>query len=347
MIPMEKLSLLSGGETPAFTQYINSKAWASSLGDKSFVVGVAEDGHAKLMHRNALSIALGTNNIERMRVSSSGTIDFYGTIQSVGYKIDTTGVFQSKGYRTMANNVNYHHFTANHESNAAVFINQVTTTAPILRLSNGTATFNSGVKFSFEGNGNLGIGTTTVAEKLVLYTGAASPVYTQYGNTKSTIGATDKSFIVGVDGEGNAKVQHRGAFSLAFGTNNTERMRILSNGNIGIGTASPDHKLDVVGTIRAHSVQVATTKTADFVFEENYALMPLSEVEKFVTTNKHLPEVAPATEMLENGINMGDMQIKLLQKVEELTLYVIQQQKKMDQQQKEIEELKKELRNKK
>jgi uncharacterized coiled-coil protein SlyX len=123
-------------------------------------------------------------------------------------------------------------------------------------------------------------------------------------------------------------------------------MRINANGNIGIGTTSPDRKLDVVGVIRAHSVEISTTKTADFVFEEDYPLMPLSEVEKFITANKHLPEVAPATEMLENGINMGDMQIKLLQKIEELTLYVIQQQKEMDQQRKEIDELRRELKTK-
>ena len=116
-------------------------------------------------------------------------------------------------------------------------------------------------------------------------------------------------------------------------------MHINANGNIGIGTTSPDRKLDVVGVVRAHSVEISTTKTADFVFEEDYSLMPLLEVEQFITTNKHLPEIAPAAEMLEKGLDMGEMQIKLLQKIEELTLYVIQQQK-------EIDELRRELKTK-
>jgi len=340
--PGEKLTLYSEKSSKVVTQYLNGHPIGNG-----FNVGIDTDASAMVWHSGNKQISFGTNDYERMRINANGAIDFLGATNFTGvakfsnsvqsfngaYKIDTTGVFQSKGYRTISTNTNYHHFIANHETNSAVFINQVTTTAPILRLSSGTATFNSGIKFSFEGSGNLGLGTTTVAEKLVLYTGAANPVYTQYGNTKSTIGATDKSFIVGVDGDGHAKVQHRGAFSIAFGTSNTERMRIISNGNVGIGTTTPDYKLDVVGVIRAHSVQISTAKTADFVFEEDYPLMPLPEVEKFIAANKHLPEVAPAAEMLEKGVDMGEMQIKLLQKVEELTLYVIKQQK-------EIEELK-------
>jgi hypothetical protein len=69
----------------------------------------------------------------------------------------------------------------------------------------------------------------------------------------------------------------------------------------------------------------------DFVFEEDYQLRSLNEVEDFITTNKHLPDVAPAKEMQENGVNQSEMNQLLLRKIEELTLYVIEQQKEIVQ----------------
>jgi hypothetical protein len=85
--------------------------------------------------------------------------------------------------------------------------------------------------------------------------------------------------------------------------------------------------LDIAGKMRADEVKV-NTSGADFVFDKNYILSPLSEVECFIKQNKHLPDIAPAAEMQTNGISIGDMQAKLLQKVEELTLYSIAQEKK-------------------
>ncbi|OFZ06813.1 MAG: hypothetical protein A2338_08785 [Bacteroidetes bacterium RIFOXYB12_FULL_41_6] len=77
---------------------------------------------------------------------------------------------------------------------------------------------------------------------------------------------------------------------------------------------------------------------ADFVFAKGYKLRTLQELDQFVSVNQHLPEIPSAKEMEEKGMDMGEFQIKLLQKVEELTLYIIQQQK-------EIEELKTRLSN--
>ena len=77
---------------------------------------------------------------------------------------------------------------------------------------------------------------------------------------------------------------------------------------------------------------------SDRVFEENYQLMSLKDVEKFITRNNHLPNVPSATEVVKTGVAMDEMVSKLLEKVEELTLYTIQQQK-------EIEALKRELKN--
>lgn len=109
-----------------------------------------------------------------------------------------------------------------------------------------------------------------------------------------------------------------------------EKLTILPSGNIGIGTVNPSCKLDVCGTIRANEVNVDLSGGCDFVFKKNYKLMDLKELEIFVQTNQHLPEIAPEKDMVENGVNMKELQMKLLQKMEEMTLYVIEQNKKIE-----------------
>ncbi|WP_228408114.1 MULTISPECIES: hypothetical protein [unclassified Chryseobacterium] len=88
----------------------------------------------------------------------------------------------------------------------------------------------------------------------------------------------------------------------------------------------------VDGKLEAKEIKVTLTPTADFVFEKEYGLPKLEEVEKFVKENKHLPEIASAKEMEKEGVNVGEFQIKLLQKIEELTLYSIDLNKKNKEQ---------------
>lgn len=78
----------------------------------------------------------------------------------------------------------------------------------------------------------------------------------------------------------------------------------------------------------------------DYVFDNDYKLMSLSELEQFIKTKKHLPEIPSEKEVKENGINLGEMQGKLLLKIEELTLYIIEQEKQLKELQKQIDELK-------
>lgn len=82
---------------------------------------------------------------------------------------------------------------------------------------------------------------------------------------------------------------------------------------------------------------------ADYVFEDDYNLIPLNTLEKFITKNKHLPEVPTTSEVLKNGIELKEMNILLLKKIEELTLYLIDLNRKLEKQDNEIKNLKKQL----
>ncbi len=100
-------------------------------------------------------------------------------------------------------------------------------------------------------------------------------------------------------------------------------------GRVGIGTSDPTHTLSVNGTIRSKEV-IVNTGWSDFVFEDDYNLMSLNNLELFIEKNNHLPDIPSAQDVEENGISLGNMDAKLLQKIEELTLYTIQQQKMID-----------------
>ncbi len=100
-----------------------------------------------------------------------------------------------------------------------------------------------------------------------------------------------------------------------------------SGGSVGIGAVNPgSYKLAVNGSVRAKEV-VVETGWSDFVFEDDYRLPPLEEVEQHIRQNKHLPDIPSAEEVSANGVSLGEMQAKLLQKIEELTLYMIELKK--------------------
>ncbi|KAF2080630.1 hypothetical protein [Flavobacterium sharifuzzamanii] len=102
-------------------------------------------------------------------------------------------------------------------------------------------------------------------------------------------------------------------------------------GNVGIGITNPSNKLDVKGTIHSQEVKVDMLDWSDFVFKKEYSLPTLEEVEKHIIEKGHLENIPSEEEVVKNGINLGEMNSKLLQKIEELTLYVIEQNKKTEQ----------------
>lgn len=100
-------------------------------------------------------------------------------------------------------------------------------------------------------------------------------------------------------------------------------------GNIGLGTSTPHETLSVNGKIRAKEIKVEATNWPDYVFEEGYDVGKLEELESYIKVNKHLPDMPSAKEVESNGVDLGDLVKKLLKNQEELTLHILEQEKKI------------------
>jgi hypothetical protein len=178
--------------------------------------------------------------------------------------------------------------------------------------------------------GNVGIGTTNPQALL--------HVQNTSGDTKMILGTNsiDKAtywvgnyyfgYGFGIDENAKGHIYYNSNANPL-----TSCMTFAMNGKIGIHNDDPQYELDVCGEIKAQKVRV-TLQGCDFVFENDYQLMPLAELEQYLIKNRHLPGVTSAKEMeTEEGVEIGEMQSKLLQKIEELTLYIIEQNKRIDE----------------
>ncbi len=195
-------------------------------------------------------------------------------------------------------------------------------------------------------NGMIGINTTAPLQKLHVLDGnilISRSVSDELGSTNGSIyfgdvvdanepfGKWGIEYVSSAD-EGYGLNFWRPWFVGQGGGNNY--LFLADSGNVGIGTKSPEEKLDVVGGIHAHSIRVSTGRGEwpDYVFGEEYKLMDLKELESYVNANKHLPGVLSAKEVDEQGsVDLGEMNAILLEKVEELTRYVIDLQKQIDE----------------
>lgn len=155
--------------------------------------------------------------------------------------------------------------------------------------------------------------------KLFIQAGSTAGVYSQIEVTGNWDGAAN------VGGK------------IAMSTGGIERFRIFSNGIVGVGVPTTvnltdvSYKLYVETGIRTRKIKVDAPAIAwaDYVFDDGYKMLTLPQLDKFIQRNKHLPDMPTTAEVKENGIDLGDTQAKLLQKIEELTLYIIAQDKKI------------------
>ncbi|MBI4647137.1 MAG: hypothetical protein HY738_11240 [Bacteroidia bacterium] len=193
-------------------------------------------------------------------------------------------------------------------------------------------------------NGEVGIGTSNPGAKLEINGG---PSWTdvnwnkaiKIGNANAIQFTSSPTFFgLGASSSGNALY-----FFTANGEDNTAtreyRMIIKSDGNIGIGTTTPDYDLDVCGTIRSYE-WIVETFTCDFVFEDTYKRMSFEEKEKWFKEKKHLPGIAPAVEIKQDGMKAGSTLSGIIMNVEENSLDIIDLYKQLQELKKENETLK-------
>ena len=190
--------------------------------------------------------------------------------------------------------------------------------------------------------GNVGIGTTEPWGKLTVSSGDLMidhPQSNYFGASASSFSLLDNAIIFKYNNT-DKHAEIRGAIPIGKHTTGIvfrtkshysqpyiNSMFIHPDGNVGIGTTTPSNKLEVNGTIRSKEVKVEASPWPDFVFSKEHTLRPLKEVEAHIQQHGSLPEIPTAKEVEENGIGLGEMNAKLLQKIEELTLYTIEQQK--------------------
>ena len=175
-------------------------------------------------------------------------------------------------------------------------------------------------------SGNIGIGTTNPLTKLTINGADSQSWGSGIGLLRSGV---DGRILVDTDGM-KFRNMNSGKNFIFRNSSNQTTVFIKDNGNIGIGTTNPNSwKLAVNGNIRAKEIKVETG-WSDFVFENNYKLPTLKEVENHIKEKGHLKNIPSAKEVEKNGIFLGEMNSKLLQKIEELTLYTIQQEKRLD-----------------
>ncbi|MHA4894137.1 hypothetical protein ACXZ1K_05240 [Pedobacter sp. PWIIR3] len=200
-------------------------------------------------------------------------------------------------------------------------------------------------------SGYVGIGTTTLTNPLsVPITNSGQGISL---GTYASLNAGQFAFIglTGANGtfnNGNLSAGDNGSTGMAIvhtsgglgnsaeiafvthnnGSDSKEHLRIDRLGNVGIGTITPSEKLSVNGKIRAREVKVETANWPDYVFAKEYELPSLQSTEQQIKEKGHLPGIPSAAEVKANGVDLGEMNAKLLQKIEELTLHLIEQSKR-------------------
>jgi len=302
-----------GQGTIAFTYASTNAGGSNTTASPNYSMYINESGNVGIgttSQSGRLDIQNPTTTIDRaMQLSQTGarTSSSYGTILDNTSTSSTSSIDKYGVWITSSGTWN--------GSSAKNYGLRVT-------VSGGTNNY-AGI---FEG-GNVGIGIATPQAKLHVHDGTDMNTWLRNGG--STLGFQ----IISVKDD-NSTYQN---LSLDGGK---LLLNTQTGGNVGIGTTSPSEKLSVNGNISTKKLIVTQTGWGDYVFNKDYKLRSLSSLEAFISQNKHLPEVPTAKEVEATGISVGDNQALLLKKIEELTLYAIEQQKQINKLTKEMKQLK-------
>jgi hypothetical protein len=188
-----------------------------------------------------------------------------------------------------------------------------------------------------DNSGNIGVGVSSPSTRMDVQGNGGSTVDMKV-NGRIQTGDVNNAGGMWVSSAGNLFVGQMGATALGFYNNGAWRLIADNNGNIGIGTSSPNQKLTVNGTIYGKEVKVdLNVPGPDYVFEKDYKLPSLDEIKSYIDQHKHLSEVPSAKEMEQNGINLSEMNMILLKKVEELTLIMIEERQRNEKAQSDLQ----------
>lgn len=197
----------------------------------------------------------------------------------------------------------------------------------------------------FPANGNVGIGVTNPSFPMSFGSSLSNTKLSLFDSN----GGASFGFGVNVVNTIGMLRFHVGGPAARFGffdaPNGNEILTIKGDGQVGVGVINipTGFKMAVKGSLLCEEVRIRlATNWPDYVFTPTYNLKPLSELEQYIQTNNHLPNVPSAAEVdKKGGVDLGEMNVKLLEKIEELTLYMIEQNKKTEALQREVMELKK------